>query len=120
MQPWTVVAHNTATASANRIHADEVARQFGFRGGLVPGVDVYAYLTHPAVAAWGLAWLERGTMHARFQASRGAVPASVAAPASSSATSSTPSRSATRRPPRSPALVCGEMATSRSASSRVA
>jgi hypothetical protein len=62
----SVVAFNTATASTNKIHDDEVARRFGFRGGLVPGVDVYAYLCHPPVAAWGLDWLERGTMRARF------------------------------------------------------
>jgi acyl dehydratase len=68
VQPWTVVATNTATASTNRIHADDVARRFGFRGGLVPGVDVYAYLTHPPAAAWGLDWLTSGTMRARFSA----------------------------------------------------
>jgi acyl dehydratase len=66
LEPYSLVAHNTATESTNRIHADEVARQYGFRGGLVPGVDVYAYLTHPPAAAWGRAWLERGTMQARF------------------------------------------------------
>ncbi len=63
---YSLLAHNTATASANKIHDDEVARRFGFRGGLVPGVDVYAYLTHPPAAAWGLDWLERGSMRARF------------------------------------------------------
>lgn len=66
MQGYSVVAFNTATASTNKIHDDEVARRFGFRGGLVPGVDVYAYLCHPPVEAWGLEWLERGTMRARF------------------------------------------------------
>jgi hypothetical protein len=66
LAPYSVVAHNTATTSTNKIHDDEVARQFGFRGGLVPGVDVYAYLTHPPAAAWGLDWLRRGTMRARF------------------------------------------------------
>ncbi len=66
MQPHSLVAFNTATASANKIHDDEVARRFGFRGGLVPGVDVYAYLCHPPAAAWGLDWLQRGTMRARF------------------------------------------------------
>jgi hypothetical protein len=60
------MARNTATASSNKIHDDEVARQFGFRGGLVPGVDVYAYLTHAPVEAWGLEWLQRGTMRAQF------------------------------------------------------
>lgn len=63
-----LIAHNTATASANKIHDDEVARRYGFRGGLVPGVDVYAYLTRAPVAAWGLDWLARGSLQARFLA----------------------------------------------------
>jgi hypothetical protein len=61
-----VVAFNTATASANRMHDDVTARRFGFRGGLVPGVEVYAYMTHAAVARFGRAWLERGAMDCRF------------------------------------------------------
>ncbi len=63
---YELIAHNTATASANKIHDDTVARRYGFRGGLVPGVDVYAYLTRAPAAAWGLDWLERGTLRARF------------------------------------------------------
>jgi len=66
LRSYSVVAFNTATASANKMHDDVVARRFGFRGGLVPGVDVYAYLCHPPAEAWGRAWLERGTMTARF------------------------------------------------------
>lgn len=66
MEPYSVVAFNTATASANKIHDDAVASRLGFRGGLVPGVDVYAYLCHPPAAARGLPWLEHGTMRARF------------------------------------------------------
>jgi hypothetical protein len=66
MRGYEVVAFNTAVESDNKIHDDEVARRFGFRGGLVPGVDVYAYLTHPPAEAWGLDWLARGTMRARF------------------------------------------------------
>lgn len=62
----TVVAFNTATASTNKIHDDAVAQRYGFRGGLVPGVDVYAYLTHLPVREWGRRWLERGSMAARF------------------------------------------------------
>ena len=62
-----VVAYNTAKTSDNKIHDDDVARQFGFSGGLVPGVDVYAYMTHPAVACWGQDWLERGWMSVRLQ-----------------------------------------------------
>jgi acyl dehydratase len=65
---YRVVARNTATASTNKIHDDAVARRYGFAGGLVPGVDVYAYMTHPPASAWGLDWLERGSMRARFLA----------------------------------------------------
>lgn len=66
LEPHSLVAFNTATASANKIHDDAVAQQLGFSGGLVPGVDVYAYLCHPPAAAWGLDWLRHGTMRARF------------------------------------------------------
>lgn len=61
-----VVACNTATESTNRMHDDAVASTFGFRGGLVPGVDVWAYLTGPCVDRWGIDFLERGVMDARF------------------------------------------------------
>ncbi len=61
-------AHNTATASTNRIHDDAVAREYGFGGGLVPGVDVYAYMTHVPAEAWGWDWLVRGTLRARLMA----------------------------------------------------
>jgi acyl dehydratase len=63
---WRVTARNTATASNNKIHDDAVARSLGFSGGLVPGVDVYAYLTHLPVERWGLDFLERGHMTAAF------------------------------------------------------
>lgn len=57
---WSGIAYNQATESENPIHADEVARRHGFRGGLVPGVTVYAYLVQPALVAWGREWLEQG------------------------------------------------------------
>ena len=63
---YEVRANNLSRASENRIHADDVARKFGFTGALVPGVEVYAYAMHPAVAKWGRAWLEHGTGEARF------------------------------------------------------
>ena len=40
--------------------------RFGFSGGLVPGVDVMAYMMHLPVAKWGRAFLERGLIEARF------------------------------------------------------
>ena len=63
---YHVQAYNSAHDSENKIHDDAVAGRFGFTGGLVPGVDVYAYMTHPAVSHWGRAWLERGTATCRF------------------------------------------------------
>lgn len=62
----TLIAFNTATASENKIHDDSVASRFGFTGGLVPGVDVFAYLAHAPMAAWGRDWLSGGYMRARF------------------------------------------------------
>ena len=56
-------AYNQVPDSENQIHGDEVARQYGFKGGLVPGVTVSAYLAHPAVVAWGRDYLSRGHAH---------------------------------------------------------
>jgi hypothetical protein len=64
--PYRVRAFNTAVASENKIHDDTVARRFGFSGGLVPGVEVYAYMTHMAIERWGRDWLERGGAGCRF------------------------------------------------------
>ena len=64
--PYRVAAYNTAHDSENKIHDDATARRFGFGGGLVPGVDVYGYMTHLPVMRWGRAWLERGTAECRF------------------------------------------------------
>src|SRR5579883_1528050 len=57
LPPATVTARNPSTASENKIHDNEVARRYGFRGGLVPGVIVYAYTTIPLNAALGESWL---------------------------------------------------------------
>src|SRR5947209_6225465 len=64
--PYRVEAFNASRESENKIHDDAVAQRFGFRGGLVPGVDVYAYMTHLPVQRWGRAWLERGAAECRF------------------------------------------------------
>jgi acyl dehydratase len=63
---YLVKAVNTSTDSENKIHDDATARRYGFAGGLVPGVTVYAYLTHPLVEKFGPAWLQRGTASVRF------------------------------------------------------
>src|SRR5438105_3904205 len=66
LEPYRVSAYNTSKQSENKIHDDAVARRFGFSGGLVPGVDVLAYMTHLPVEKWGRDFLERGLMEARF------------------------------------------------------
>jgi acyl dehydratase len=63
-----VIARNPATESENRIHADEVARKYGFKGGLVPGVTIYAYACAPILEALGDEWLEKGSASMRFSA----------------------------------------------------
>jgi hypothetical protein len=66
LEPYRVSAYNTSKQSENKIHDDAVARRFGFSGGLVPGVDVLAYMLHLPVAKWGRSFLERGLIEARF------------------------------------------------------
>ena len=66
IEPYRVSAYNTSKLSENKIHDDAVARRFGFAGGLVPGVDVLAYMIHLPVTKWGRAFLERGLIEARF------------------------------------------------------
>src|SRR5690242_18285650 len=66
LETHVVEAYNTAKQSENKMHDDAVASRFGFRGGLVPGVDVMAYMMHLPVAKWGRAFLERGLIEARF------------------------------------------------------
>jgi acyl dehydratase len=68
MPSYRVGATNTATSSSNKMHDDTVARQYGFAGGLVPGVDVWAYLSHLPAEAWGRDWLVEGGLDARFVA----------------------------------------------------
>jgi acyl dehydratase len=66
LEAYRVCAYNTAKQSENKMHDDTVAKRFGFSGGLVPGVDVMAYMMHLPVAKWGRAFLERGLIEARF------------------------------------------------------
>ena len=62
----SVCAVNHSASSENKIHDDTVARRFGFRGALVPGVEVFAYMAHVPVAHFGRAFIERGQAECRF------------------------------------------------------
>jgi acyl dehydratase len=66
LETYRVEAYNTAKQSENKMHDDNVARRFGFSGGLVPGVDVFAYMMHVPVARWGRDFVARGLIEARF------------------------------------------------------
>ena len=66
MDTWSATALNTAPDSENRIHSDELAREYGFEGGLVPGVTISAYLVHPLVELWGKNWLDSGYANCRI------------------------------------------------------
>lgn len=67
--PWVeyrVTARNPPTETENRIHSDDVAQRYGFLGGLVPGVTVYAYATHAILRALGPEWVTGGWARMRF------------------------------------------------------
>jgi hypothetical protein len=59
-------AVNTATDSENRIHDDRVAAEYGFLGGLVPGVTIYGYMASAVIEHFGEGWLAHGAMDVRF------------------------------------------------------
>lgn len=63
---YTIEAYNVSHASENKIHDDAVAQKLGFSGGLVPGVEVFAYASHLPLERWGRAFLERGEIDATF------------------------------------------------------
>src|SRR6201987_1989833 len=66
LQTYRVSAYNTSKFSENKIHDDTGACKSGCPGGLVPGVDVMAYMLHMPVGKWGRDFLERGLIEARF------------------------------------------------------
>ena len=59
---------NLAEHADNPVHTDVGARAAGFEAALVAGTTTHAYLTHPAAAGWGDAWLEGGWSELRLRA----------------------------------------------------
>ncbi|WP_193337419.1 hotdog family protein [Devosia beringensis] len=49
------------------IHDDVVARARGYKAALIPGAFVYGHISRAAIHAWGVDWVERGAMSARFR-----------------------------------------------------
>ena len=65
---WESKAYNQVPDSENEIHGDAIARQFGFKGALVPGATVAAYLVHPVVEELGYEFLCHGSFSSKFLA----------------------------------------------------
>jgi len=66
MGTYEVMAQNFSDAHENKIHDDEVAQKYGFKGALVPGVAVFGHLTHPLVERFGESWLGHSINQTRF------------------------------------------------------
>ncbi len=66
MRAYRVTAKNFSQSNENRMHSDEVAQKYGFKGALVPGVAVYGHLTHPLVEQLGESWLSKSVSKVRF------------------------------------------------------
>ncbi len=66
MSSYAVTARNFSTSSENRIHSDEIAKKFGFKGALVPGVAVYGHLTYLLAERFGTQWLEHSVDNLRL------------------------------------------------------
>ena len=64
--PQQILALNDAEDSENKIHSDEIAARFGFKGALVSGVNLFGYLTQTLVRSYGASWLENGVMDVIF------------------------------------------------------
>lgn len=63
---YRIKALNSGAAAGNLIHDDEHARRCGFRGGLVSGASIYAYITRCITELFGTEWIERGCAEVRF------------------------------------------------------
>lgn len=63
---YHVTAQNFSDANENKIHNDDIAKRYGFRGALVPGVAVWGHVTHPFVERDGAEWLRSAHVSVRF------------------------------------------------------
>jgi len=66
LAPHRVRTVNISAQSSNKIHDDQTAARYGFRGGLVAGTLVYAHLTTPLVEHLGTSWLDHSVSEVRL------------------------------------------------------
>jgi hypothetical protein len=61
-----IYALNNSESSENKIHSDEIAEKFGFRGALVSGMNVLGYLNQPLIKHFGSDWLSHRILDVKF------------------------------------------------------
>jgi acyl dehydratase len=61
-------AVNTAPDSVNRIHSEEGAKEYGFKGGLVPGAATFSYICEALRWSQGDDWPDRAYVDIRYLA----------------------------------------------------
>ena len=66
MLNYSIATYNDAEESENRIHSDEMATRFGFRGALVAGVVIFGHAVYLPIRAHGLDWLSDNMAEIRF------------------------------------------------------
>lgn len=59
-------AVNITRDSENRIHSDDVAREYGFQRALVPGAALFAYVCESIRGSQGKSWAEHGYTRVRY------------------------------------------------------
>jgi hypothetical protein len=68
LSAWSLRAVNLPEHADNPVHTDAGGRAAGYDAAVVAGTTVYAYLTRPAAAAWGVDWIDGGSAEVRFTA----------------------------------------------------
>lgn len=66
MPRYSIQTFNDAKQSENRIHSDEMALHFGFKGALVAGAVVFGHMAYLPVKNGGRDWLTNNQAEVRF------------------------------------------------------
>ncbi len=68
MESDKYTAINNVPDSVNRIHTDEGARDYGYAGGLVPGIAMFSYACETIRKLGGDEWVDSGFTEMRYRA----------------------------------------------------
>ncbi len=67
LTPIRLLPINSAAESKGSIHDDEKAREMGYRGGLVSGSTILAYMSRLMFESFGANWLAGSTLSGRLR-----------------------------------------------------